>query len=107
VSLRAWSIAVALVATSRCEAVPSLTFEQGEGGGGDSGDAASSSDSPETDGEAGCPGEAPQNATCCGAVPCYGPYCNASNCAACAMCKATELCCSKTASNASCAPVCH
>ena len=66
-----------------CEAVPSLTFDQ------QGNDAAPG-------GDAGCPGQPPQNATCCGSshtVPCYGNYCGTACSAGCDKCSPPDICC--------------
>ena len=85
---------VFFVLVCACEAVPSLTFE-GDDGGAESGQ---------------CPDKAPQNATCCGTVPCYGPYCSMANCATCMNCSAGESCCAKNANMPMCIGaklICH
>lgn len=83
------------VLLSACEAVPSLTFENDDGGG--------------VPGQ--CPTQAPQNATCCGAgnaVPCYGNYCSGTNCTTgCSACSPPQICCSKNPMMVVCGAKCQ
>ncbi len=101
----------ALAPLAGCAAVPSLTFETDEGGTADAGDAARASDAPASPGDAGCPDLVPPGAVvCCGPIPCFGSFCNATNCAACAACAPTETCCPRNANSAQClraGTVCH
>jgi hypothetical protein len=101
---RTTALAAALGLTA-CEGVPTLTFAQGDADMADA-EAGNEVVAP-SEVEASCPESAPQNATCCGDVPCYGSFCNTANCAACSACKAPDVCCSKTTQNAVCSPVCH
>lgn len=104
-----WIASAAWIVLPGCAAVPSLTFEDNEGGGSDAGDAAQESDAVVSS-EAGCPTVAPAGATCCEAIPCYGSFCTAANCKAClSRCAAPDSCCSKTGNVQCQAPgmVCH
>lgn len=86
---RIWVLAALAVA---CEAVPAVTYAEGDA----SVDGAS-------DAESTCPSAVPAFATsCCGPIPCFGAACTAA-CSDCvSRCTLAELCCPNAQARATC-----
>jgi hypothetical protein len=90
---RALAALSVVVLVAGCEAVPSLSFEDGGPEAGDDATAADAGDA--GSGEAGCPAVLPPGAAlCCAATPCYGTTCTPNACFNC-RCKPGEICCLK------------
>jgi hypothetical protein len=78
-------VMVLLLASLGCEAVPDVTYSDGDAGFD------------------GCPNQVPSYATsCCGPIPCFGSNCAAAATDCIAKCSVLDLCCPNAQDQAVC-----